>query len=202
MVSPGVLFMPHFIILSCFIHIPWHLHWPLQQPFDIPGWQQLWDIPVVGQQFISMPCWQPFIIISWRTSGGNVLVQLVIRQIPPAIKQRKIKKPTTIKNQEIKAKILPGWSFLDFASNSAPASNVSKEMGKKCMLFRFRPDYSVSGFRHPLYKAVRMKIMPLDKTNITRIGIHSIFFQCTWQNFWDEVCLIVIHHFTSFFIVF
>jgi len=42
--------------------------------------------------------------------------------------------PTTIKNQEIKAKNLPGMSFRNFASNSVPARMVSNEITKRCII--------------------------------------------------------------------
>ena len=49
----------------------------------------------------------------------------------PAIKPMKRINPNAIKNQEIKAKNLPGVSFLNFASNKVPARIVSNEMAKK-----------------------------------------------------------------------
>jgi len=42
--------------------------------------------------------------------------------------------PTTIKNQEIKAKNLPGKSFLDFASSKVPARIVNNEIAKKSIV--------------------------------------------------------------------
>ena len=52
----------------------------------------------------------------------------------PAIKPMKRMNPTTIKNQEIKAKNLPGISFLNFASNKVPARIVSNEIAKRCII--------------------------------------------------------------------
>jgi len=54
--------------------------------------------------------------------------------MPPPIKPMKRMNPTTIKNQEIKAKNLPGMSFLNFASNNVPARIVSNEIGKRCII--------------------------------------------------------------------
>ena len=67
--------------------------------------------------------------------------------MPPAMKPMNRRKPTTIKNQEIKAKNLPGMSFLNFASNKVPARIVSNEIAKRCIIRRIKADYSVFGFR-------------------------------------------------------
>jgi len=131
-----------------------------------------------GQQ--KPPCipWlQFFIIISCWQLGWPGQPWCVILQMPPPIKPMKRMNPTTIKNQEIKAKNLPSMSFRDFASNKVPARIVSNEIAKRCIMWNIKIDYSFFGFRRSrlVHGSLWMK-SSYSCTNIMHF-LHLAFFQ-------------------------
>jgi hypothetical protein len=129
-------------------------HIPLCMP-----WGQHTSPFITGSHFfITISCWS-------QDCQGNPLQ--VTLQMPPAIKPMKRMNPTTIKNQEIKAKNLPGASFLNFASSSVPARIASNEIAKICILCGLKNDYSLIGFRRSRSVHSSLKTRnPLTFTNI------------------------------------
>ena len=133
-----------------------------------------------GGQHVALciPELHSFIIISWRQQGWPDLYRVVSWQMTPI----KRIKPTTIKNQETKAKNLPSSSFLVFASNKAPARIASNETGNKCILSGIKTDYSFNGFRPPRHLGISLNKIHKQEQIYIKISF-LVRFQ-RWTLFW------------------